>query len=93
MPRDVIQAGTSLAGGLSKDAPIGARCAKAIAERLQTAMSGRTKSGLAQEIGIARSTLHDVLKAFVARPAAHASLEEALEPSLWPAQRPKPRHR
>lgn len=85
VPRDFIVSGAFPSGRLSRNAPVGVRYATVIATRLEEAMAGRTKSGLAEEIGIARSTLHDVLTGR-SWPDLQtlASLEVALETCLWP---------
>lgn len=87
VPRDFVASGEWPHGRLRKDAPVGVRYAAEITKNLEAAMEGRTKSGLAEEISMARSTLHDILTGRSWPDLSTlAKLEEALDTSLWPAR-------
>lgn len=85
VPREFLVTGTWPDGQLRADTPIGVRYAAAITRNLKVAMEGRTQSGLAEEISIARSTLHDILTGRSWPDLSTlAKLEDALEARLWP---------
>lgn len=80
--------GTWPEGTLRKDTPIGVRYAAEITRNLKAAMDGWTQTGLAEEISIARSTLHDILTGRSWPDLSTlAKLEEALQTRLWPDRR------
>lgn len=72
-------------GPLRKDSPTAAYWAAEISRRLATALAGRSKTSVAEQVGMARSTLYDVLSGETWPDLVTiAALEEALEVELWP---------
>jgi transcriptional regulator with XRE-family HTH domain len=60
-----------------------------ISRRLIEALDGRSKADVAAEIGIARSTIYDIVKGETWPDIATlVSLEELLDASLWPRWAP-----
>ena len=72
-------------GPLRKDAPTSAYWAAEISRRLEAALIGRSKSAVAEDVGMARTTLYDVVSGKTWPDLVTiAALEEALGIELWP---------
>lgn len=72
-------------GALRKDAPVAAYWAAEISRRLSAALAGRSKKAVAESVGMARTTLYDVLSGETWPDLVTiAALEEELDVELWP---------
>jgi hypothetical protein len=72
-------------GPLRRDAPTAAYWAAEISRRLAAALVGRSKTAVAQEVGMARTTLYDIVGGETWPDLVSiASLEEVLDVELWP---------
>jgi transcriptional regulator with XRE-family HTH domain len=85
-PKAYLRAGATWPNGrLLASAPVAAHWAAEISRRLSAALAGRSKSGVAEAAGVARSTLYDVLTGETWPDLVTiAALEEVLELELWP---------
>jgi len=84
-PRDWIAEGEWPDGAFSEDAPTAVAYAVEIARRLEARLQGQSKSELARQAEIERTTLYDVLAGRTWPDAITlAKLEQALETRLWP---------
>ena len=72
-------------GPIRKDAPTAVYWSAEISRRLAAALVGRSKTALAEEVGMARTTLYDVLSGEKWPDLVTIiALEEALDVELWP---------
>ncbi|GAA3221215.1 helix-turn-helix domain-containing protein [Oerskovia jenensis] len=84
-PRDWLAEGDWPEGTFTADAPTAVAYAVEIARRLGCSLEGQTKTSLARQAGLERTTIYDLLAGRTWPDAVTlAKLEEALETRLWP---------
>ena len=84
-PSGFLASGSWPDGRLRKDAPVAARYAQHISQRLMAAANESTISGLARSADVARSTVRDIIYGNTWPDVVSlAKLEEALRLKLWP---------
>lgn len=84
-PREWLERGTWPDGTFAEDAPTAVAYAVEIARRLESSMGSRSKSALARDANLERSTVYDVLAGRSWPDAITiAQLEQALDARIWP---------
>lgn len=85
-PKVYLRAGASWPNGKKlASAPVAVFWAAEISRRLAEAIDGRSKSAVAESVGMARSTLYDLLSGETWPDLVSiCALEEELDTALWP---------
>jgi len=88
-PRDYVTTGAWPEGRVTRSAPVAVRYAQEITRRITAASAGWTQTALAEQAGLARSTLHDIVTGRTWPDVVTlAKLEAVLQVKLWPEELP-----